>query len=79
VLIAIFNKIFVHIYKGITKRDFYQIVKKTSILPTEKRLQNISQNPTHISIVMPYSNEIMDELRNIFRIKRSYKPGYVLY
>jgi hypothetical protein len=43
-----------------------------SVIPTEKRLQIIAQNETHISIVMSCSSEVLDESENIFRIEGSY-------
>jgi hypothetical protein len=43
--------------------------ENVSLIPEEKRLQIISQNETHISIVMPCSNEVLDESGNIFRIE----------
>jgi hypothetical protein len=47
-----------------------------NVIPTEKRLQIIAQNKTHISIVMPCSSEVIDESGNIFRIEGSYKLYY---
>jgi hypothetical protein len=32
-----------------------------SVIPTEKKLQIIAQNETHISIIMAYSSEVLDE------------------
>jgi hypothetical protein len=31
-------------------------------IPKEKKLQIVAQNETHISIVMPCSSEVLDEL-----------------
>jgi hypothetical protein len=42
-------------------------------VPTEKKLQIIAQNETHISVVMPCSSEVIDESGNIFRIEGPYK------
>jgi hypothetical protein len=39
------------------------------VIPTEKKLQIIAQNETHISIVMSCSSEVLDESGNIFRIE----------
>jgi hypothetical protein len=36
-----------------------------SVIPEEKRLQIVSQNATHVSIVMPCSSSVMDESGNI--------------
>jgi hypothetical protein len=43
-----------------------------SVIPTEKKLQIISQNETHISIIMPCSSEVIDKSGNIFRIQSPY-------
>jgi hypothetical protein len=43
-----------------------------SVIPTEKKLQIITQNETHISIIMPCSSEVLDESGNIFRIEGPY-------
>jgi hypothetical protein len=42
------------------------------IIPKEKRLQIISQNTAHISIVMLCSSSVMDEKGNSFSIKGPY-------
>jgi hypothetical protein len=42
------------------------------IIPEEKRLQIISQNDTHVLIVIPCSSSIMDEMGNTSAIKRPY-------
>jgi hypothetical protein len=39
------------------------------IIPEGKRLQIVSQNDTHISIVMPCSSSVMDEMGNTFSIQ----------
>jgi hypothetical protein len=44
----------------------------TSVIPEEKRLQIVSQNNTHVSIVMPCSSSVMDESGNTFSIKGFY-------
>jgi hypothetical protein len=41
-------------------------------LKIENALLKNEKNKTHISIVMPYSNEVLDESGNIFRIKVPY-------
>jgi hypothetical protein len=43
--------------------------RKYLICPEEKKLQIITQNETHISIVMPCSSEVLNESENIFRSK----------
>jgi hypothetical protein len=43
-----------------------------SIIPEEKRLQIVSQNSTHVLIVMPCSSSVMDESGNTFSIKDPY-------
>jgi hypothetical protein len=43
-----------------------------NVIPTEKKLQIIAQNETHISIVIPCSSEVLDESGNIFRIEGPY-------
>jgi hypothetical protein len=47
--------------------------ENVSVIPTEKKLQIIAQNETHISIVMPCSSEVLDEVGNTFRIEGPYK------
>jgi hypothetical protein len=44
----------------------------TSIIPEEKRLQIVSQNTTHVSIIILCSNSVMDETGNVFSIKSPY-------
>jgi hypothetical protein len=43
-----------------------------SIIPEEKRLQIVSQNSTHVSIVMQCSSSVEDESGNTFSIKGLY-------
>jgi hypothetical protein len=40
-----------------------------SIIPEEKRLQIVSQNDTHVSVVIPCSSSVIDEFGNTFSIK----------
>jgi hypothetical protein len=44
----------------------------SEVIPPEKKLQIVSQNKSHTSIVMPCSNSIIDELGNEFRIENPY-------
>jgi hypothetical protein len=67
---VISRKIFVTQFKELTKQECFPMIK---IVPNEKKLQIIPQNKTHISIIMPCSNEVLDESANIFRIEDPYK------
>jgi hypothetical protein len=44
--------------------------KVAKVILCEKNLQIISQNETHISIVILYFSSVVDEIRNIFRIEK---------
>jgi hypothetical protein len=44
----------------------------SEVTPPEKKLQIVSQNESHISIVMPCSNSIIDESGNVFKIEGPY-------
>jgi hypothetical protein len=44
----------------------------TLIIPKGKKLQIVSQNTTHILIVMLCSSSIMDKTGNVFSIKGPY-------
>jgi hypothetical protein len=46
--------------------------KLANIIPEEKKLQIVSQNDTHVSIIMPCSSSVMDEFGNTFSIKGPY-------
>jgi hypothetical protein len=65
---VILEKIFVIQFRDLIKQECFQMVK----ILTEKKLQTIAQNKTHISIIMPCSSEILDESGNIFRIEGPY-------
>jgi hypothetical protein len=42
------------------------------VVPLEKKLQIVSQNESHVSIVMPCSSLVIEKLKNIFRIEGPY-------
>jgi hypothetical protein len=44
----------------------------SQVIPSKKKLQIVSQNESHTSIVMPCSNSVIDESGNVFRIEGPY-------
>jgi hypothetical protein len=44
----------------------------SEVVPPEKKLQIVSQNKSHISIVMPCSSSVIDESENVFKIEGPY-------
>jgi hypothetical protein len=42
----------------------------SEVIPPEKKLQIVSHNKLHVSIVMPCSSSVIDESGNVFRIER---------
>jgi hypothetical protein len=63
-------------YDSNSKIEYYEKIANgdnASVIPEEKRLQIVSQNGTHVLIVMPCSSSVMDESGNTFSIKGPYK------
>jgi hypothetical protein len=50
--------------------------EETSTIPAEKKFQIVSQNETHVSIVMPCSSSVIDESGNTFRIEGLYDLNF---
>jgi hypothetical protein len=56
-----------------TSNKLLQNGEISEVAPPEKKLQIVSQNESHVSIVMSYSSSVIDKSENIFRIESPYK------
>jgi hypothetical protein len=75
VLLGVYGNIQEDIFSPIQKLNIIRKLangNNASIVPEEKRLQIVSQNDTHVLVIMPCSSSVIDEFGNTFSIKGLY-------